>query len=272
VQSPLEFNVVVTFRPGSDPEVLQSGPPIAVASARDYAGPALIPDALANRPTTDAFLRDQLTDARNRLRELERASRLALERSPSNEAMATLHLELARLNDNMARVEERLRRDLANQNVSELEQLKRQAEMAAQRLLYFERQLEVARGLAEPTTTAAVSPTPTPPFDGSPQLRSPSGRAPLQVGGAVSAPRVIKSPKPLYTAETMRARIQGSVAIEALIDEQGRVADARVIRSIPQLDEAALAAAKQWEFTPGLRNGEPVPVLVRIELEFNLRK
>ena len=85
-------------------------------------------------------------------------------------------------------------------------------------------------------------------------------------------PRAIKTPKPEYTAEAMRARIEGKVVIEALVDEQGRVVDARVTTSLPLLDETALATAKQWEFTPTLLNGEPVPVLVMIELEFHLRQ
>ena len=69
----------------------------------------------------------------------------------------------------------------------------------------------------------------------------------------------------------MQARLQGTVVLEALVDEQGRVADARVLRSLPLLDESALAAAKQWEFTPALLNGEPVPVIVTMEMHFALR-
>ena len=121
------------------------------------------------------------------------------------------------------------------------------------------------------TVTGDVRPTPTSPFDGSTQLRSPSGRAPVRVGGPITPPRPIKSPKPEYTAEAMKARIQGTVTVEALVDEQGRVADARVLTSLPMLDEAALAAAKQWEFTPTLMNGQPVPVLMVLELHFMLR-
>jgi TonB family protein len=147
----------------------------------------------------------------------------------------------------------------------DLERARSAAQEAARRLAQSSR-------VPEQTVAAEVRPTPTSPFDGSPQLRSPSGRAPVRVGGSVSAPRVVKSPKPEYTEEAMKARIEGTVAIQALVDEKGRVADARILKSIPLLDEQALAAAKQYEFTPALRNGEPVPVLVVIELEFNLRK
>jgi protein TonB len=69
----------------------------------------------------------------------------------------------------------------------------------------------------------------------------------------------------------MRARVEGTVTIEALVDEQGHVADARVIKSIPLLDQSALEAARQWEFKPALLDGKPVPVLVVLELNFTLR-
>ena len=69
----------------------------------------------------------------------------------------------------------------------------------------------------------------------------------------------------------MRARVEGTVTLEALVDERGLVADARVLKSIPLLDQSALEAAKQWEFKPAMLNGEPVPVLVVLELDFTLR-
>jgi len=81
----------------------------------------------------------------------------------------------------------------------------------------------------------------------------------------------IKSPKPQHSAEALRARAEGTVTLEALVDEQGRVADARVVKSIPLLDQSALDAAKQWEFKPATLNGEPVPVLIQLELNFTLK-
>ena len=282
-QPPLEFNVVVSFRPGAAPDVLQSGAPIAVASSRDYAGPALIPDALANR-TTNAVVRErqpaadataevvraQLDEVTNRLRELERAFRIASERQePAHPDLMKLRQQLAQASAEM----ETLRANLQVRGVSLDEQYslaKRQFEEASNQLREVERQL--AQSARQPQATVTVIPTPTTAFDGPNQLRSPSGRAPIRVGAGLSAPpRVIRSVKPEYTAEAMRARLQGTVQVEALIDEQGRVADARVLRSLPSLDEQALAAAKQWEFTPTLVNGEPVPVLLMLEIHFMLR-
>jgi TonB family protein len=150
-------------------------------------------------------------------------------------------------------------------SVATQEQLARQLEQSA-------RQLESSRRQPEPTVTGDVRLTPTTPLDQSPPLRSPSGRAPIRVGGGVqSLPRVLKSVHPQYSLEAMQARLQGTVQVEALIDEQGRVADVRVLKSLPMLDDSALSAARQWEFTPTLLNGQPVPVIVMLEMHFTLK-
>ena len=56
--------------------------------------------------------------------------------------------------------------------------------------------------------------------------------------------------------------------IEATIGEDGKVLDAKVVRSIPLLDQAALDAVRQWEYRPTLLNGVPVPVLINITINF----
>jgi protein TonB len=55
-----------------------------------------------------------------------------------------------------------------------------------------------------------------------------------------------------------------------VIGIDGKVADAKVLRSIPLLDQAALAAVRQWEYTPTLLNGVPVPVIMTVTVTFNL--
>jgi TonB family protein len=138
-------------------------------------------------------------------------------------------------------------------------QARAQAQAATERLREAQRKLEASR--AQRSASAA----------GPQQLRSPSGRAPLQVGGPVTAPVAVKTVKPQHSQEAMRARAEGTVTLEALVDERGRVADARVVKSIPLLDQSALDAAKQWEFKPARLNGEPVPVLIQLELKFTLK-
>jgi protein TonB len=55
-----------------------------------------------------------------------------------------------------------------------------------------------------------------------------------------------------------------------LIDEQGHVPEARILRSIPLLDQAAIDAVRQWEFTPTLLNGQPIPVIMTVTVQFAL--
>ena len=80
--------------------------------------------------------------------------------------------------------------------------------------------------------------------------------------------------KPQYTSDAMRAKIQGSVLLECVVRPDGSVGDIQIVRSLDPtfgLDQEAVKAARQWRFRPGMRLGEPVPVLVTIELTFTLR-
>jgi TonB family protein len=91
----------------------------------------------------------------------------------------------------------------------------------------------------------------------------------------IRPPRVLKEVKPQYTAEAMRAEIQGAVLVECVVKADGTVGDVEVLRSLDKtfgLDQEAIKAARAWQFEPGTRNGEPVPVLVTIELTFTLRR
>jgi protein TonB len=95
--------------------------------------------------------------------------------------------------------------------------------------------------------------------------------APVRVGGNVKAPQKIKDVKPVYPPIAQSARVQGVVIIEATIGVNGTVDEARVLRSIPLLDAAALEAVKQWQFTPTLLNGVPVPVIMTVTVNFTLQ-
>jgi TonB family protein len=101
-----------------------------------------------------------------------------------------------------------------------------------------------------------------------------TGGGAYRPGSGVENPRLIREVKPQYTAEAMRAKIQGAVWLECVVLTDGSVGEVRVIRSLDStfgLDQEAIRAAKQWLFQPGTRFGEPVPVLVTIELTFTLR-
>jgi protein TonB len=77
--------------------------------------------------------------------------------------------------------------------------------------------------------------------------------------------------QPVYPAIAQSARVQGVVVIEAVIGTDGKVRDAKVLRSIPLLDQAAVEAVRQWEYTPSRLNGVPVPVIMTVTVNFTLR-
>ena len=99
----------------------------------------------------------------------------------------------------------------------------------------------------------------------------PPPQAPVRVGGNIRPPQKIKDLRPVYPSIAQSARVQGVVIIEATIGPDGKVKDARILRSIPLLDQAALDAVRQWEFTPTLLNGVPVPVIMTVTVNFTLQ-
>jgi protein TonB len=93
----------------------------------------------------------------------------------------------------------------------------------------------------------------------------------VRVGGNIQAPKKTHDARPVYPPIAQSARVQGIVIIEATIGPSGKVESAKVLRSIPLLDQAALDAVKQWVFTPTLLNGVPVPVIMTVTVQFTLQ-
>jgi protein TonB len=116
---------------------------------------------------------------------------------------------------------------------------------------------------AVPIDTAPLVIIPPPP----PAPDAPKAYRP---GGAIREPRKIQDAAPQYPEIARAARVDGLVILEATIDERGFVTGARVLRSVPLLDAAALAALKQWRYTPTLLNGIPVRVLMTVTFRFSL--
>jgi protein TonB len=94
---------------------------------------------------------------------------------------------------------------------------------------------------------------------------------PKRVGGDVVAPTRIFYVSPVYPPMAIAARVEGVVIIEATISENGSVEDARVLRSVPLLDAAALDAVRQWRYTPTLLNGVPVRIIMTVTVRFTLK-
>ena len=93
---------------------------------------------------------------------------------------------------------------------------------------------------------------------------------PIRVGGTVRQPQKVRDVKPVYPQLALISRVEGVVIIEATIGADGRVVNARVLRTAHLLDSAALEAVRQWEFTPTLLNGVPVPVIMTVTVAFQL--
>ena len=81
-------------------------------------------------------------------------------------------------------------------------------------------------------------------------------------------PRRTRWVTPVYPPEATAAGIKGVVILEVTIDRDGKVHDATVLRSIPLLDQAALDVVTEWEFSPGLVNGVPMPFTMAVAVPF----
>lgn len=96
----------------------------------------------------------------------------------------------------------------------------------------------------------------------------------LRKGDGVTLPRLIKEAKPRYTADAMRAGVEGGIKMEAVVQTDGTVGEVRVVRSLDKkygLDEEAVKTLKRWLFAPGTKDGVAVPVVVEVEMTFTLR-
>jgi protein TonB len=83
-------------------------------------------------------------------------------------------------------------------------------------------------------------------------------------------PRLLRATKPLYPQDAFVKKVQGTVLLEILIDERGRVARARVLQSVAGLDQAALEAVAAWQFVPATHGGVPVATLAQAPIRFTI--
>jgi TonB family protein len=97
----------------------------------------------------------------------------------------------------------------------------------------------------------------------------PVPRPPVQ-GGVLNG-KAISKPQPPYPAIARAARASGTVVVQILVDESGRVISARAVSGHPLLQQAAVAAARQARFSPTLLSGQPVKVSGVITYNFVLQ-
>lgn len=96
---------------------------------------------------------------------------------------------------------------------------------------------------------------------------------PLRIGPGVTAPRLLRKVEPKYSAEALKLRIQGTVMLDIVVATTGRATEMIVLSPLGfGLDEQARAALAQWRFTPGQKDGRPVPIRATVQVDFRIPK
>jgi TonB family protein len=263
--APISFDVSVAFAPG-----MPGGPRIDVGQAdgpaeqmerarREYLLGVI--DAQRTAMVIPPDRLPMIEAARNELLEMERAAaeRTRAQGSPEGSATSAIitprPIDAFELRSRYERAAEEYKRLLAENERALAGQTsgpsERELRAAREQTLAVERQFEERRSALE----AGLR-------DSMPGV--------VRVGGAVLIPTKTKHVAPIYPEEAKAAGVQGVVIAETRISAEGRVEEARVLRSIPLLDQAALDAIRQWEFTPTLLNGSPVPVIMTVTVQFSL--
>ena len=99
----------------------------------------------------------------------------------------------------------------------------------------------------------------------------PARRTPVRVGGQIQAPALVHRVEPIYPALAVSAHVQGLVILEAVVDEDGQVAEVKVIRAANALlDRAATDAVRQWRYSPLRLNGHSARFVLTVVLTFHL--
>ncbi len=94
---------------------------------------------------------------------------------------------------------------------------------------------------------------------------------PYRIGRDVTAPRVASKVEPQYTEEARKAGVETRVIATLVVSEDGSPKKIRVMRGAGfGLDEKAIEAIQTWQFSPGMKEGRPVPVMASIEVHFSL--
>jgi TonB family protein len=108
--------------------------------------------------------------------------------------------------------------------------------------------------------------------DGPPDSYGLGGDSPMQIGSGVAPPIKTYGPTPRYTEEGRQARITGVVILNTVVDREGNVTFAEVLKGLPMgLSESALATVKEWKYKPATLEGKPVAVFVNVTIRFSLQ-
>lgn len=100
----------------------------------------------------------------------------------------------------------------------------------------------------------------------------PEPQGPIRVGGQIKMPKLIRKVNPVYPEIARKARIEGVVILEIIVDKQGNVRDIRVLRPLGMgCTEAAIEAVKQWRYEPSTLNGKPIEIQGTVTVNFRLQ-
>jgi protein TonB len=115
-------------------------------------------------------------------------------------------------------------------------------------------------------TAVDIGPIETPPPP------APQAKLPIRMHSGIEPPRKIVDVAPIYPPIAQASRVSGIVIVEATIDDEGSVTAARILRSHPLLEQAAVDAVRRWKFTPARLNGQAVAVVMTVTINFTLQQ
>jgi protein TonB len=95
--------------------------------------------------------------------------------------------------------------------------------------------------------------------------------APVRVGGLIREPKLVKMVNPVYPVLAAKARVVGTVVLEATLSTEGTVEEIRVVSGHMLLVEAAIDCVRQWRYEPTLLNGNPIPIILTAKVTFAYR-
>jgi protein TonB len=94
----------------------------------------------------------------------------------------------------------------------------------------------------------------------------------VEAGGDVAPPKLIKKVAPVYPEDARKEGVEGVVILRVRTDEYGEVQQVKVLKSAPQLDDAAISAVRQWVYEPYVSKGKPTPIVFTVTVKFALDK
>jgi TonB family protein len=88
---------------------------------------------------------------------------------------------------------------------------------------------------------------------------------------SIKAPRALYTPEPKYSRNARNQKIEGTVTLSMIIGTDGKPHDVKLVKSLePSLDAIAIEGVKKWKFAPATKDGRPVAVEMRLDVDFKL--